>query len=45
MTKKAVKCRCCGSKNVSWTRDGRKWRLFEGDSLHVCPVNPLKEKL
>jgi hypothetical protein len=41
--KKAVQCRHCGSKNVSWARDGRKWRLFEGDCMHVCTVNPLKE--
>ncbi len=42
--KKPLQCRCCGSKNVSWAQDRGKWRLFESNSLHVCPVNPLKEK-
>lgn len=37
-------CRCCHKLGLKWGKYEGKWRLFEGDSLHVCPVNPLKEK-
>lgn len=43
-TKKELKCRCCGSASVKWGQHEGKWRLFDGDSLHICPVNPLAQR-
>lgn len=34
-------CRCCGTNGLKWGNVGGKWRLFDGDELHHCPVNPL----
>ena len=34
-------CRCCGKSNLSWKQVAGKWRLFDGQQLHDCPVNPL----
>jgi len=34
-------CRCCGKGGLRWVKDGDRWRLYDGESIHVCPVNPL----
>jgi len=36
-------CKCCGQTGLTWDSYNGKWRLFDGGSLHVCPVNPLRE--
>lgn len=39
----SITCHYCGANNLEWNKYKGKWRLFEGGSLHDCPVNPLKE--
>ena len=36
-------CRCCGRRGLQWGQHQGKWRLFEGQKLHNCPQNPLKD--
>jgi hypothetical protein len=40
---KFITCRCCGTNNLLWNQVNGKWRLFDGNSIHKCPINPLKE--
>jgi len=40
---KFITCRCCGKNNLLWNQVSGKWRLFDGNSIHKCPINPLKE--
>lgn len=35
-------CRYCGATELTWVQVDGKWRLFNGGSIHNCPVNPLK---
>lgn len=42
--KKELVCKFCNKKNLNWKKQNDKWRMFEGDKLHVCPVNPLVER-
>lgn len=37
-----VICRCCGSKGLIWKSLNGKWRLFDQNEIHNCPVNPLR---
>lgn len=37
-------CRCCGCRGLLWGKIGGKWRLFEGNRIHNCPVKPLDEQ-
>ena len=37
-------CKYCGQKGLHWETHKEKWRLFDKEGLHICPVNPLKEK-
>jgi len=39
---RAKTCRCCGQTGLEWSSVDGKFRLFDGDSIHVCPVNPLR---
>lgn len=36
-------CKCCGQSGLTWGNHGGKWRLFDGGSVHRCPVNPLRD--
>ena len=36
-------CRCCGKTGLRWGKVEDKWRLFEGATLHRCPVAPLRD--
>jgi len=36
-------CRCCGEAGLVWKQHNGSWRLFNGDTLHQCPANPLSE--
>lgn len=42
---KSVTCRCCGQVGLRWEQVKTKWRLFDGDKLHVCPVNPFGRRM
>jgi hypothetical protein len=35
-------CRCCGKNGLRWYKLDGRWRLFEGESIHNCPSNPLE---
>lgn len=37
-------CRCCGKTGLHWDMLNSKWRLHDNRGIHVCPVNPLKER-
>ena len=37
-------CKFCHMNNLYWGLSNNKWRLFEGDSVHICKVNPLIER-
>ncbi len=37
-------CRCCNKSGLSWGNYNNKWVLFDGNAIHQCPTNPLKEK-
>ncbi len=43
-TGKSITCRCCGKKGLHWQKLKEKWRLFEENKLHGCPVNPLQKE-
>jgi hypothetical protein len=34
-------CRCCGKGGLRWGLIDGKWRLFDRDDIHRCPVRPL----
>jgi len=36
-------CRCCGKERLRWVLMEGKWRLYEGERLHDCKVNPLRK--
>jgi hypothetical protein len=36
-------CRYCGEGGLRWENIKGKWRLFDGNEIHRCPVNPLKD--
>lgn len=36
-------CRCCGTRGLVWGQHKGKWRLFEGQKIHKCLQNPLKD--
>ena len=36
------RCRCCGEGGLRWGQVDGKFRLFKGEKLHMCPVNPLR---
>lgn len=38
----SITCRCCRKHGLSWGKVGSKFRLFENNQIHVCPVNPLE---
>lgn len=37
-----VTCRCCGANHLHWKEFNGRWRLFDDNGLHACPVAPLK---
>lgn len=39
----SVTCRCCGKQGLAWGKQRGKWRLYDGQHLHACPVAPLPE--
>lgn len=39
------KCRCCGQEGLHWNQIDGKWRLCNDDGLHMCPVNPLVNRV
>lgn len=44
VAKPTIMCRCCGTLGLVWGKQPRgPWRLYAGDALHQCPVNPLKD--
>lgn len=34
----AASCRYCGRPNLRWVDLGTNWRLYEGQKVHVCPI-------
>ena len=34
-------CRNCKAHGLHWRKLQGKWRLFDGDKMHECPVAPL----
>lgn len=41
---KTKTCRCCGEDGLIWGQYEGKWRLFNNNKLHICPINPLRRK-
>lgn len=41
---KAKKCRFCNKSGLYWQRVNDRWRLFEDNHIHICPVNPIVER-
>ena len=39
---RSITCYCCQQSGLHWEKLKGKWRLFDGNSLHNCPVKPLK---
>lgn len=35
-------CYCCKQTGLHWKPYHGKWRLFDNDGIHKCPVKPLK---
>lgn len=35
-------CRCCNKGGLTWGSSNGKWVLFEGNTIHNCPINKLK---
>lgn len=40
----SITCRCCNTSGLHWEKKKGKWRLFDANGLHNCPVNPLEER-
>ncbi len=36
-------CHHCGQEDLIWGRRKGKWRLFDGEQIHVCPNDPAKD--
>lgn len=42
---KKITCKYCGEKGLKWTlHKGNRMLLGDGEKIHICPVNPYKEK-
>lgn len=43
---KRLTCKYCGEKGLLWTlhKEDNRMLLGDGKKIHICPVNPYKEK-